>query len=109
MVSIKVDIEFNTVESQLLEMAANLGHVHFGNDQLKTIVLNAAQRTVSAFTNGVMDAHHRKINPPTPIDEMRRLEQQRSRLNDGIDRVNRQLDDLRSMRLPKVVPPSPKR
>jgi predicted aconitase len=110
MVSIKVDIEFTKQESEMLEIAANLGADQPNNDQLKSIILHAAFGHIKRFTMGVIEEHHANSRPPSSInDQLHRLELRRHKLNDDIDKINRSMDELRSMRLPTVraVPPSP--
>ena len=100
--NIKVDIEFNTAEANMLEMAANLGHTPLTNDQIKTVLLSAAFATIKRYTMGVMEHHHTATNPPTPIDEERYLTRRLEKLDNHMARTKADLARLRSMRLKPV-------
>jgi hypothetical protein len=102
MVDINTKLHFNDQESQLLEMAANLGGRQPTDEDIKTILLNAARSVVNRFAVGVLDAHHNKTYPPTPITEERRLMQRRTKLEDDLAKTNAALTNLRSLRLKPV-------
>ena len=79
----------------MLEMAAELGHMPFSDDQLKTIILSAAFGTIRRFTMGIMEEHHTATNPATAMDEERRIEQRMHKLQRQLEQLDDQLTQVR--------------
>jgi hypothetical protein len=102
MVDINVKLSFNQQESDLLEMAANLGAPQPTDDHLKGILLAAAANYVANFSKGEIRNHYAKVNPPGPHDEERRLRIRREKAERDLARIDSQLTQLKGMRLKPV-------